>query len=376
MNGVIYFDNAATTFPKPQFVIDETARCMREYCGNPGRGSHALALAASEKMYECREAAAGLFSAESPDDVVFTLNTTYALNIALKAYIPRGAHILISDLEHNAVLRPVLEMYRRGDISYDIFPTSGGAAQVIAGIAGRIRSNTKAIVCTLASNICSNRIPSREIGRLCRERGILFIADGAQAAGHRTVSISDDGIDVLCLPGHKGLYGPQGIGMMITSDKLRGITLIEGGSGPVSKNPVMPDYLPDSYEAGTMNTPVAGGLLAGIKFINKTGVSHIEHAECELWNRLYSKLYGDRRFRIYGERYPSSVMLINKRGRDASEIARYLNDRGICTRSGLHCAPLAHKTIGTGDGGGIRISFGIFNTLKEVDVLCDALYRA
>lgn len=376
MKDIIYFDNAATTFPKPNTVTDDVARCMREYCGNPGRGSHALALAASEKLYECREAAAEMFLADSPENVVFTLNTTYALNIALKSYIPKGSHILISDLEHNAVLRPMLEMHRRGDITYDIFPTSGGTAQVIAGIMGRVRSNTKAVVCTLASNICSNRIPSKEIGRLCKEKEIMFIADGAQAAGHRTISMAEEGIDVLCLPGHKGLYGPQGIGVMITSERLKGVTLIEGGSGSDSKNPSMPEYLPDRYEAGTMNTPAAAGLLAGIRFVKSTGISHIEQAEREIWNRLYSKLYGDRRFRIYGERSPSSVMLINKRGREPSEVGRYLNERGICIRSGLHCAPLAHKTVGTGDSGGIRISFGVFNTLKEVDILCDALYRA
>ncbi len=376
MSDVIYFDNAATTFPKPSTVIEETARCMREYCGNPGRGSHALALAAAEKLYECRECGAEMFGATSPENVVFTQSTTYAINMALKSYIPEGSHILISDMEHNAVFRPVEEMRRRGIITYDIFPTRGNTAQVIGGIRSRLRDNTAAVVCTLASNICSKRLPSREIGRLCRSRGLLFIADGAQTAGHRRINMAEENIDVLCLPGHKGLYGPQGIGMMITTVARQGRTVIEGGSGTDSKNLEMPEYLPDRYEAGTMNTPAAAGLLAGMRFVCDTGFRQIESSEKELWYRLYSRLDGDRRFIIYGDRCPSSVMLINKRGRTPSELGQFLNERGICTRSGLHCAPLAHKTIGSGEIGGVRVSFGIFNTFKEVDTLCDALYRA
>lgn len=376
MNRIIYFDNAATTFPKPISVAEETSRCILEYCGNPGRGSHKLAVAAAEKLYECRELASEMFSAESSENVVFTLNTTYAINIAVKSYIPKGSHILISDLEHNAVLRPVLEMKRRGEITFDIFSTSGESDAVVKGIESHIRGNTRAVVCTLASNICSNKLPSKEIGMLCKKHGILFIADGAQAAGHRDINMADENIDVLCLPGHKGLYGPQGIGMMITSGELSGKTVVEGGSGSDSKSPEMPVYLPDRYEAGTMNTPAAAGLISGMTYVKNTGIPQILSAEKELWGRLYSKLYGDRRFKIYGDPVPSSVMLINKTGRDPSEIAKYLSDRGICTRNGLHCAPLAHKTVGTGDGGGIRVSFGLFNTFKEIDILCDALYRA
>ncbi len=372
MSRLIYFDNAATTFPKPISVVEETVRCMREYCGNPGRGSHRLAVAASEKLYEARECAAEMFGATSPDCVIFTANTTWGINTALKSYIPRGSHILISDLEHNAVLRPVMEMKHRGDITFDIFPTSGDIAY---GIKSRLKPDTKAIVCTLASNICSNRIPSAEIGRLCRERGIIFIADGAQAAGHRRISMAEEFIDVLCLPGHKGLYGPQGIGMMITSPELSGITVVEGGSGTDSASPFMPDYLPDRYEAGTVNTPGAVGLLAGMNFVKSTGIGQIEAVERELWYRLYSKLCGDSRFTLYGDTVPSSVMLLGKHGRAHSEVSKFLNERGICTRSGLHCAPLAHKTVGSVDGG-IRISFGVFNTPREVDILCDALYRA
>ncbi len=376
MKDIIYFDNAATTFPKPPSVIEEMSKCMRESCGNPGRGSHPLALAASEILYDCRETAATMFDAESPDNVVFVQNTTHALNLSIKAYIPKGAHVLISDMEHNAVLRPLEEMKRRGCITYDVFPTQGNSSQVLSGIVRRIRDNTSAVVCTLASNICQRRVPSGEIGKLCRDRGILFVADGAQAAGHRRISMKDEGIDVLCVPGHKGLFGPQGIGMMITSVKRLGETMIEGGSGTDSLSMFMPEYLPDRFEAGTVNTPGVAGLLAGMKFVSEIRSECIGAIEKELWYRLYSKMYGDRRFVIYGDRSPSSVVLINKKGRTPTEVSGFLAERGICTRSGLHCAPLAHKTIGTGEYGGVRISFGVFNTMKEVDILCDALFRA
>jgi len=302
MSDMIYFDNAATTFPKPPTVTEEMVKCMRESCGNPGRGSHPLALAASEILYECRETAAEMFSASSPDNVVFVQNTTYALNLAMKAYIPKGTHILISDMEHNAVLRPAEEMKRWGHITYDVFPTQGGPSQIISGISCRIRDNTSAVVCTLASNICSRRLPSREIGKFCRDRGIIFIADGAQAAGHRRISMKDEGIDVLCIPGHKGLYGPQGIGMMITSVKVPGRTLVEGGSGTDSLSPLMPDYLPDRFEAGTVNTPGVAGLLEGMRFVSEVRPECIDAMGKELWYRLYSKLCGDRRLEIYGDR--------------------------------------------------------------------------
>ena len=373
---MIYFDSAATSFPKPPSVISEMSRCMSEYCGNPGRGSHPLAMAAAEKLYECREVVAEMFDAPSAERVVFTMNTTYAINMALEAFVPKGSHVLISDLEHNAVLRPVIGLAEKGVITYDIFPTKGSALQVICGINSRIRSNTSAVVCTLASNICSNRIPIEEIGRLCRSRGLLFIADGAQAAGHRNIRMADMCIDVLCLPGHKGLYGPQGTGLMIIGTDDIGEAFIKGGSGSDSLSPHMPEILPDRYEAGTANTPGIAGLLEGIRFVRETGLKKIETIEKELWYRLYSRIGGDKRFLIYGDVYPSSVLLLNKKGRSPSELGRYLSERGICTRSGLHCAPLAHKTLGTGENGGVRISFSVFNTLKEVDILCDALYRA
>jgi len=373
---LIYFDNAATTFPKPRSVIDSISECMTERCGNPGRGSHPLANSAAETVFECRETLSKIFGAGDESFVVFTYNATYALNIALKSHIPSGSHILISDMEHNAVLRPVEEMRNRGILEYDVFSTAGRSTDVIRRMRELVRPNTAAVVCTLASNICTKNIPVTAIGRFCREREILFIADGSQAAGHRQIDMRSEGIDILCIPGHKGLYGPQGIGAILYAAPMIGSTVIEGGSGSDSAVPFMPEYLPDRYEAGTVNTPGIAGLLAGVRFVDSVRETAIATHEKELWCRLYGKLCGDRRFVLYGDLVPSSVMLLNKKGISAAELGTRLSEYGICTRSGLHCAPLAHRTVGTPEGGGVRISFGFFNTAAEVDILADALSRA
>lgn len=368
----IYFDNAATSFPKPDAVLRAMNDCMKNYCGNPGRGSHALALRASEKIFECRAVAAEMFGCENADGVILTLNTTYALNIAIKSVLSPGDHVLISDIEHNAVLRPVAALAENG-VQYDIFSTDGDAESVIRDIRRKAKKNTKALVCTLASNICSKTPPSHAIGKFCRASNIIFIADGAQAAGHRTINMKDDGIDILCVPGHKGLYGPQGIGLML-SRIAPGKTVIEGGSGSLSADLYMPDFLPDRYEAGTLQTPAAAGLIEGMRFVSRIGCEKISAYEHELWRELYADLAEDRRFRIIDDT-PSSVMLIDKSGMSPAEFASALDREGICVRAGLHCAPLAHKSLGTMPDGAVRISFGIFNTSRDIRRLRDALVR-
>lgn len=376
MERLIYLDNAATTFPKPDTVIRSSIDCLKNYCGNPGRGSHTLALRAAEAVYECRETAANLFGAESPDNVVITMNTTYALNIAIKSVVRPGDHLLISDIEHNAVLRPVAALAKSGVITYNIFPTSGTHDEIAAAARSRITKNTRALVCTLASNIFGRTLPSEKLGELCKEAGILFIADGAQAAGHRDIDMKSEGIDILCIPGHKGLYGPQGIGLMLCRSDV-GQTFIEGGSGSSSADLYMPEFLPDRYEAGTLSTPAAVGLCAGMRFVKRNTCKAIAAHEEELWNMLYSRLYDDKRFRMFGtDDGPSSVMLIEKRGQSPAKLGMALNERGICARAGLHCAPLAHKLLGTMPDGGVRISFGAFNTKSDVTHLCDALLHA
>ncbi|MBQ7335146.1 MAG: aminotransferase class V-fold PLP-dependent enzyme, partial [Clostridia bacterium] len=246
---MIYLDNAATSFPKPWRVTEEQARCMKFYCGNPGRGSHTLAMRAAEKIYECREEAATLFGSPHPENLIFTMNTTLALNTAIKGLLHDGDHVLISDMEHNAVFRPIYKLARERRITYDIFPTyptapTRSATQICEGISKRIRPNTRMLICAHASNICSAVLPLEEIGALCRRKKILFVVDAAQSAGHLSIDMERMQIDALCVPGHKGLLGPQGTGILLLGNGIVADTLAEGGSGFNSLDGNMPEEAP------------------------------------------------------------------------------------------------------------------------------------
>ena len=266
---MIYLDNAATSFPKPHRVVEEQLRCMQLYGGNPGRGSHALAMAAAEKIYECREELASFFGSPNLENVIFTMNTTMALNTAIKGLLRRGDHVLISDMEHNAVFRPIYKLSRDGVITYDVFQTFPTNAtrttdSICASILEKLRPNTRMLICAHASNICSATLPLAEIGALCRKKGILFLVDAAQSAGHLPINMVKMQIDALCAPGHKGLWGPQGCGVLILGEGIVADTLIEGGSGYNSLEGNMPTEVPERYEAGTLPTPAIAGLFGEV----------------------------------------------------------------------------------------------------------------
>ena len=374
---IIYFDNAATTFPKPQAVTNEALYCMESYCGNAGRGSHMLAMRSAEAVYNAREAVASLFSAE-PENVVFTLNTTYALNMAIKGVCARGGHVLISNMEHNSVLRPIARLAADKKIRYDVFKAYDRQRKltpkdILADITSRLRSDTKAIVCIHSSNICSYSLPIREIGQFCRRHGILFIVDAAQSAGHLPISIVDDCIDVLCLPAHKGLYSPQGVGIMIMRQGLKIDTLVEGGNGVRSLELGMGDSAPERYEGGTLCLPAIAGLSKGVEFVRQIGIEAIAAHEKKLWIRTFERLSSIRRVKIYDRENAGGVMLFNLEGISPDTLGELLSSKGFCLRTGFHCTSLAHKALGTLDGGGVRIGFGIFNTEQEVDALCNEI---
>ena len=277
---MIYLDNAATSFPKPPPVLSAMRDCCARYCGNPGRGSHILALRSAETVYACREALAELFGSEHPENVVFTLNATMALNLAIKGLAGAGDHILFSDLEHNAVRRPIAALTAEKRITYSVFPSLAGRADrtdeaILAGIRKLLRPNTRILVCTHASNICPVTMPLEAIGALCREKGIRFIVDAAQSAGHLPIDMERMGIDILCAPGHKGLLGGQGCGFLILRDGIRLRTLTEGGSGVDSVPAEMPEDPPERYEAGTLSTPAIAGLLAGVRYIRQVGLDRV-----------------------------------------------------------------------------------------------------
>ena len=370
---MIYFDNAATTFPKPPCVIDEICRCMKKYCGNPGRSSHALSIKSAEKIYEARQYLSELFGAEA-ENVVFTYNATYALNIVIKSYVKYSSHILISDIEHNSVLRPVYELCKQKLCTYDVFNTNGTEEEILDEIRKSLKNNTKMLICTHASNICSRRLPIEKIGQLCKDNDIFFVVDGAQSAGIYDINVKKMNINALCVPGHKSLYGPQGVGAIIFNNDIVGRSFIQGGTGINSLELEMPDILPEAYEAGTLSTPLIAGLCESLKWLKAIEIDKIRKYEEDLYRYLLKKLKSEERIITYeGCDNLGNTVIFNINGFTSVETSNALDLRGICTRSGFHCAPLAHNALNVGNDGAVRISLSIFNTKNEINTLFDAL---
>ncbi len=377
---MIYFDNAATSYPKPPAVRRAVDTCMREAGGNPGRGTHALALAAAEVVYDCRVEAAALLGVSDPARVCFTLNTTYALNLAIKGLLRPGDHVLIDDLAHNAVYRPIRALAACDAIRYDVYPTfacddAPDPQAILTGIAERLRPETRMLVATHASNLCGAALPLAELGAFCRSHGLLLVVDAAQSAGHLPIDCDGWGITALCVPGHKGLYGPQGSGMLAFGEGVTMATLIEGGSGLHSLDPAMPELPPERYEPGTVATPAIAGLCAGIRFVRARGVDAIHTAECALFRRLRDGLRAIDGVTVYAPAREGSVLLWNIEGQSPATVAARLDREGFCLRAGLHCAPLAHATLGTGEEGALRVGFSAFSREGEVDALVRAVRR-
>lgn len=377
---MIYFDNAATTFPKPPSVINECVNCMTNYCGNPGRSGHRLSIEAAKKIYDCREIIAQTFGSAYPTNVVFTQNATYALNIAINAFIKKRCHVLISDIEHNSVFRTVCHFAEQG-CEYDVFSIDPYDTQkTLKSLKSKIKYNTSLIVCNHASNVCGIHAPIFEIGQICRIYGIKFVVDASQSAGYRHIDIKENNIDALCSAGHKGLYGPQGTGFVLFSDlysskneiaKLN--TFAYGGNGYNSSEKTMPDILPERFECGTLNTPAIAGLYEGLRFVNMLKADKIRMHTSMLYNKavdMISSLPGTKVY--YGDIKDSSVLLFNIGGIDNGTVADMLDEQGICVRSGLHCSPLAHKKLNTNNGG-VRLSFSCFNNVSELETFYKVL---
>ena len=366
---MIYFDNAATTYPKPLSVVKEMARCIRDWGGNPGRSGHPLALAASEAVFSVREELAEFFGVKRAENVVFTQNCTHALNLVIGGIGRYGDHFLISNLEHNSVLRTVDQLCRLRGMSYDTFNALGTDAQVLDEIENKFKPRTRAVVTVHASNVCPKRLPIGAIGARCRARGILYIVDAAQSAGIYDISVPRDRISVLCAPGHKGLYGPQGSGFALFADDFDFEMLMPcmyGGNGRNSAERDMGFASPDSYEAGTVATPAIVGLGAGIRFVKRLTRARIEESEHQLF-RYASRLLTDmpHTFLYLPEAREGSLLLLGFDRVSPSAVAQKLGELGVCTRAGLHCAPTAHEALATG-GDALRISFSAMNTPDEI----------
>ena len=364
-----YLDNAATTFPKPPSVIKETERCISQYCGNPGRGSHRMALRAAERLFLARTLAAELFSAPSAERVVLSLNATYCLNLSILGIVPEKSHVLISDMEHNSVLRPVEYLRRNKGVTYDVFSTDG---DILENIEALIKKDTRALICTHASNITNKLLPIREIGELLARREIYFIVDASQSAGSHPIDMEKCRIDALCMPSHKGLLGPQGAGLAIFSERVSPKAVISGGSGAFSRELEMPAFLPDRLEAGTMPTPAVAGLCEGLSYVMKRGERDIFDKETKIIDRIRNAFFCDRRIFTYSEG-EGAIWLFNIRGVPSQTAAALLDEKGICVRPGLHCAPLAHKALRTPEDGAVRVSAGPLTEAWQADHFIRAL---
>lgn len=373
---MIYLDNAATSFPKPKPVYSAIERTMKKQGGSPSRASHKLANAATEAVYSCRQAAGEFFGCEA-ESVVLTFNATHALNLAIKGLCEAGSHILISDMEHNSVLRPVHALTVTKTCSYDVYPSCGGDADaVIEGIKSKLRPDTRMLVANHASNICGIRLPIERIGEFCREHDIIFIVDLSQSAGHIPVNVSSLKADAVCMSGHKGLFGPQGTGLLILPGNRSIETLVEGGSGVDSTSPDMPHSLPERLEAGTYSAPLAAGLAAGIKWLQKTGIETVASHERRLSSLLCEYLDDMKGVTVFDREHVSAggTVLFSVDGMSPAAVGKILDDCEICVRSGLHCAPLAHKCLKTGEDGAVRVSFSYFNTVSDVRQLALSLH--
>ncbi len=374
---MIYLDNAATTYPKPPCVSRAMMQAMAQFGANPGRGGHALSLAAAREVFRCREAAAAFFHLNNPAGVVFTLNCTMAMNIALKSILADGGRVIVSDLEHNAVMRPLHAISGRYPV-YDVARVETDEERTVANFRRLITPSTRAIVCMHASNVFGTVLPIRRLGRLAHENGLLFVVDAAQTAGLLPIDMQEMQIDMLCVAGHKGIYGPMGTGMLLCGDGVVPRPLLEGGTGSHSLSLEQPEELPERLESGTVNVPGICGLRAGLEFVNARG-GPAAVCEEELYElaRFYDRMAGMPGVTLYTPR-PSfgnhvPLLSLNLQGRASEEVAAALDRYGVAVRAGLHCAPAAHRHFGTLPAGTVRLAPSIFTNRAQWERTCKIL---
>lgn len=374
---MIYLDNSATTFSKPKEVIDAVVECLKN-SGNSGRGNSEVSLKASRIIFETRENLAKLFNIKNSKQIAFTSNSTEALNIAIKGCFNLGEHIISTTLEHNSVLRPLYEIQdkgvnvsfvtadKNGNINYDDFTKL-------------INSDTKAIICTHASNLTGNLLNLSIIGKICKKYNLLFIVDASQTAGVFPIDVEEMGIDILCFTGHKSLFGPQGIGGIYVRENLNIRPLKSGGTGIKTFSKTQPLEMPTLLESGTLNTPGIAGLNAGVKFIMEIGIENIKTHELSLMWKFYESLKELKDVKIYGDfstRERAPIVTINIKDYSSEDVAEeLLSTYNIVTRAGGHCAPLLHKDLGTEKNGAVRFSFGFFNTIDDVIYTVNAIKK-
>lgn len=376
----VYFDNGATSYPKAPGVGDAVKNYIENVGGNINRGVYRTAVSAENTVFETRELISEMFGyGDYPENVVFTKNITESLNTVIKGLLKSGDRVIVSSMEHNAVMRPLNSMKNYGVDFIRMKCNENGELDIAEFEKKLANNNVKAVIMTAASNVCGTIMPIEEIGRLCRKYKAIFVLDAAQAAGVINLDMEKMNIDILCFTGHKSLLGPQGTGgFVIRKEIVEKVDLfIEGGTGSLSDTEIQPSYMPDKYESGTMNIPGIFGLNASLKYILDTGIDNIHKREMELTERFIKKVKEIDGIRIIGKKDTenrTSVVSIDFENMDNGIVSHTLDkEYGIATRSGMHCAPSAHKTLDTFPRGTVRFSFGYFNTEEEIDYAVEAI---
>jgi len=375
---MIYFDNSATTFPKPQSVTNAVFTAMKRFGANPGRSGHTMSRESGKLVESCRRTAMNMFGASVPENVVFTLNCTMAMNMVIKGLLKKGDHVVTSCIEHNAVMRPLNKLEKEGIITYTkarVYPCDND--KTVDSFRKAINSKTALIITTHASNVWGIKMPIERIAALGKVYGIPILVDGAQSAGIVPINTEKTGIDYLALAGHKGLYGPMGTGMLITNSGKELDTIIEGGTGTSSMVLCQPKEMPQKLESGTPNLSGICGLKAGMDFVNSKGIENISGHEMQIVTHLYENMKKIKKLKLYMPRPTSEYFVplisFNFDGKISDEVGKFLDLNGIEVRTGLHCSPSAHEFMGTAKQGVVRVSPSVFSTMQEADRLLDML---
>lgn len=373
---MIYFDNSATTFPKPSTVLNKACYVSRFLGGNPGRSGHKMSVKVADEVYKVREKIADFFNAK-PENVVFTLNCTHAVNFAMKGIMQNGGHIIISSLEHNAVSRPAFALaHSKRNVSVSVAQVSDTYEKTVSNFKSLIRKDTKCICMMAASNVTGEILPFKEIASICKRRGICFILDAAQGAGVLDIKLGE-GINFICCAGHKGLYGLSGTGVLVSDGKYQLSTIIEGGTGATSLELKQTDFLPEQLESGTINVPGIISLGAGVDFVNKIGMNNLRRKEDRLCEMFASQVGGLNNFKVVRSEQKDYAPLVSFSYKNANsfEVTEYLSNRGFALRGGYHCSALAHKSLGTTEDGLTRFSPSVFNSETEVKKVISELKK-
>jgi len=375
---MIYLDNAATSHPKPEAVYRAVDHALRHVSANPGRSGHARAIEADRLIFEARDDVAKLFGIKHTERIIFTPNATAALNLAIKGIVRPGEHCVTSSMEHNSVIRPLRFLSQMG-ASFDKVAAETDGRLNPEAVANAIRHNTALVAITHASNVIGTITPVREIVKLAHGRGVPVLLDAAQTAGAYPIDVESLGIDLLACPGHKCLFGPQGTGFLYIAPTVKLSPILFGGTGSRSDLELMPEFLPDRYEAGTLNTPGIAGLAAGVRFIMDEGLERIREHETALIGALVWGLGSIDGVSVYGVSDPAmraSAVSFNVSGIDPAELGNRLDSEfGIAVRVGIHCAPDAHRTMGSFPRGAVRMSPGYFNTPADIEAAVDAVRK-